>query len=349
MNMIMTEISDAALIDDSTVVGEIDQATLDVKLATLKTVEIPASAINLYVLKINKLNKNKRCQEVRNLQCAPALAMRLAEDLKKNIMGRGHISNFSDITTNQDNRIYYVNAHETDFPQILSVMYPPADKGEIKTISSLKELTEFNGYVVEVCREEGLSPLYGFRYIAQAWSPKNSAGGFFKFNNDMVAIIDDSPVFRIDSYFDFVVLGDDMHVLDCGKFETAMQFKERLEEIKLETVSEMQSSNAFVDDGGSVLATAIGTDKHFLRQLSSVKNKGFFKDPVWMGQLREAARNAGNWLIEFDPEGKIVVKPEKEYIRELLTLLQNKRVRTVVDQNIFDVDGELVAQIVKAE
>jgi len=343
----MTEISDTTLVADSAFVSEIDQVTLDLKLATLKAVDISASAITLYVVKINKINKNKRCQEVKILECSPELTERLAKDLAGNILNRAHISNFSDITTNQDNRIYFVSSDETDFPQILSALHPPADKEDIKTISQLSELADFNGYVVELCREGGLPPLFGFRYISQAWSPKNSAGGFFKFNNDMVAVIDDSPVFRIDPYFDFVVLGNDLHILDCGRFEMAMQFKERLNEIKLETVTEIQNSNAFVEDGGGILASAIGTDKHFLRQLSSVKKKGFFKNPTWMGQLREAAKDAGNWLIEFNAAGKIVVRREKEYIRELLTLLQNKRVQTVVDKNIFDVDGELVAQVVK--
>ncbi len=33
---------------------------------------------------------------------------------------------------------------------------------------------------------------------------------------------------------------------------------------------------------------------------------------------------------------------DKKYINELLTLLQNKRVKTVIDSQIFDVDGELI-------
>lgn len=343
----MSEISEAVAVDEDEVYVEMDQVTLDLKLATLKAINVSGAAVSLYVVKISKINKTMRCQEARILECAPELSGRLASDLVANISERAHISSFSDITTNQDNRIFYVESGETDFPQILSMLHPSDDKEDVGTVSDIAELSDFNGYIVEVCREGDLPPLYGFRYISQAWSPKNSAGGFFKFNDDMVAIIDDSPVFRIDSYFDFIVLGNDLHILNCAKFEMAMQFKERLEEIKTETVSEFKASNILAGDGGSMLVSVIGTDKHFLRQLSSVKTKGFFKNPVWMGQLRDAAKDAGNWLIEFDAEGRIVIKKDKEYIRELLTLLQNKRVRTVVDKNVFDVDGELIARIVK--
>ena len=45
----------------------------------------------------------------------------------------------------------------------------------------------------------------------------------------------------------------------------------------------------------------------------------------------------------FRSHGKIVIEESKEYIKELLTLLQNKRVKTIVDGIVFDVDGELIA------
>lgn len=37
------------------------------------------------------------------------------------------------------------------------------------------------------------------------------------------------------------------------------------------------------------------------------------------------------------------VQENKEYVKELLILLQNKRVKTVVDGLVFDVEGELIA------
>ena len=91
------------------------------------------------------------------------------------------------------------------------------------------------------------------------------------------------------------------------------------------------------------LSRAIGTDKHLMRQLASVYSKPYYNNDVWLTQLHQVAQNEDSWLIQFDADGKIQVQEDKKYIHELLTLLQNKRVRTVVDGVMFDVDGELIA------
>jgi len=326
---------------------EIDQATLDIKLAALKAVDLTTATIAVYVVEISKINKVLRCKHAKLLECDPALLARFGGYVTSSIVENSHISNLTEITTNQDNRFFYINSSETDFPQILTTLHPPQEKEDVSQVSGLDELKKFNAYVIEIYRGANLSPLYGFRYISQSWSPKNSSGGFFKLNNDMVAVFDDSPIFRIDSYLDFIALGEDLFIMDCAKFEMAMQYKDRLIERKSETVTEIKESNIFVTDGESIFSSVIGTDKHFLRQLSSVQKKGFYKDPIWVGKLRNEAQAAGNWLLEFDAAGKIVVKEEREYVRELLTVLQNKRVQTVVDKHIFDVDGELMIQVTR--
>jgi hypothetical protein len=79
-----------------------------------------------------------------------------------------------------------------------------------------------------------------------------------------------------------------------------------------------------------------------MRQVASVGHKGHFEDPVWMEKLRTKAKQFSDWKIEFDDDKKIVIKEDKAYIKELLTLLQNKRVMTLVDGKVCDVDGELI-------
>ena len=80
-----------------------------------------------------------------------------------------------------------------------------------------------------------------------------------------------------------------------------------------------------------------------MRQLASVHDKGFYNNKNWLSNLRAAAATAGNWKIQFDTNNKIIINNDKNYIKEVLTLLQNKRVKTVVDGVVMDVDGELVA------
>ena len=122
-----------------------------------------------------------------------------------------------------------------------------------------------------------------------------------------------------------------------------MNFHERLKEKKTEAITALCASSAMVATSKGTLTTVIGNDKHLMRQLASVHEKGYFSNDIWLTKLKNVADAAGNWKIKFDDAGKILVEDNKDYVKELLTLLQNKRVKTVVDGVMFDVDGELIA------
>lgn len=329
-------------------VDKIDQATLDLKLSKLNSLNIKDATVTIYVVEISKTNKNLRCKEAKLLQCNEELLLKFKKYVIDCIINNTQISPLTEIHTNQDNRFFHAYSSETDFPKILETLHPLEKNGaDIGQIAKINELNEYNAYVIEIYLGEDIPLLYGFRYISQGWSPKKSAGGFFKFNHDMVASFDESPVFKVDSYLDFISYGDDLFIADCNRFEMAMQFKERLIERKIDTIIELKASDIFVAGDDEILSSAIGTDKHFLRQLSSVQQKGFYKNSIWIEKLKKEVKFAGNWLLELDALGKIIVKNEKSYIRELLTVLQNKRVETIVDKMVCDVDGELNAQVTK--
>lgn len=80
-----------------------------------------------------------------------------------------------------------------------------------------------------------------------------------------------------------------------------------------------------------------------MRQLASLYEKQHFNNDIWLQKLGDATSEAGNWRIQFDENGKILVQETKEYVKELLVLLQNKCVKTVVDGLMFDVESELIA------
>lgn len=346
----MNEVSPLASLQECAETEELDQSTLEVKLNNLNALQnlvLEDVAVSVYVVEISKTNKFLRCKDAKLLECDPTLLKKFLGYVTSGISQYVHISNFSEITTNQDNRFFYIPSSETDFAQILKTLHPPQGKEDVGKVSGLKELTRFNAYVIQIYRGKNLPLLYGFRYISQSWSPRNSSGGFLKLDNDMVAIFDDSPIFRIDSHLDFLVLDDDLFVMNCEKFEMAMQYRDRLIDRKNDAVVEMSKSSIFAVDGEVVFADAIGEDKHFLRQLSAVQKKGFYKNEKWVNQMMAEAKKAGNWLLEFDLQGKIIVKAEKAYVREILTVLQNKRVETVVDKKICDVDGELITQVTR--
>lgn len=322
--------------------NQLDQVVLDRKLEVLQGLKLDASVVNVYVAKISTSNKEKRFVEIKRLKIHGEHKNSFKQYATECIAGNEHICELRAFNTNQDNRFFYVEKAATDFAQMEELVTTT----KIDYVTKEAELNKFNAYVIQLTFGEPEQSVFAFRYISGAWSVNKTSGKFFGLStikNELIVSIDSDPRFQITPYIDFIQFKDDIFIADLKQFETAMNFHERLKEKKIEAISALCASSALVEKSKNTLTGIIGNDKHLMRQLASVHEKGYFLNDIWLTQLKNVADEAGNWKIKFDHEGKIVVEDNKEYIKELLTLLQNKRVKTVVDGVMFDVDGELVA------
>lgn len=317
------------------------QAALDQKLSRLKLHNLSAASVSVFVAEVSTSNKNKRCKKLKELSCHIDLQNKLKGYVLSCIDGNSHISQLNEINTNQDNRFFYVEKDSTDFQQVIDAIHPSGYT--LGIVSGLNELSAYNSYVIRLTFGSPEINLYAFHYLGSAWNVKNVGTSFLSFN--AVAGLEEKQVFKIEPYIDFISVEDDLFIANVKRFESSMHFKERLLERKNEVVADFETVNILTQGGSELLSSSVGTDKHFMRQLASVQAKGYYKDATWMGKLKQAIQDAGNWLIEFDAEGKLIIKEDKAYIKELLTVLQNKRVQTVVDKHICDVDGELTELI----
>jgi hypothetical protein len=321
---------------------QLDQAVLNQKLQVLKGLDLSDAVINLYVTKVSTSNKGKRFVDVRRLKVHGNDKPRFKSYVTECISGNEHICELKSINTTQDNRFFYVEKSSTDFSQMEGLV----TSGEIDFVTEQSELNNFNSYVIQLTFGESEQSIFAFRYISGAWSVNKTSGNFFGFstiNNELIVKIVEDPRFKITAYIDFIQFEDDVFIADIKQFETAMNFHERLKEKKVEAITALCNSSAMLDIAKDPLTKVIGHDKHLMRQLASVHEKGYFKNDIWLAKLKKVSETAGNWKIQFDDNGKIMMEENKEYVKELLTLLQNKRVKTVVDEIMFDVDGELIA------
>ena len=316
-----------------------DQAALDAKLNFVKRVDLRNASIEFYAVKVSTSNKQRRFQSVKRISCHPELQRRLKVNVSNCIEAKEHISELRDINTNEDNRFFHVESAATDFQKVIDII----EDGGVTDISAQTELNSFNGYVIQVVLPDDLGSFYAFRYLKKEWDVKNSAGRFIIFDNDLVASFSEDPRFTVSPYVDFIQYGEDVFIASIGLFEAAMNYRERLVEKRDEAITVIGLSGSFSDEHEKILKSVVGSDKHLMRQLASVYNKPYYNNPEWLTKLKDAAEEAGNWRIEFEEDGKIKVKEEKDYVKELLVLLQNKRVKTVVDGVMFDVDGELIS------
>lgn len=140
----------------------------------------------------------------------------------------------------------------------------------------------------------------------------------------------------------FIVLDDSIFVREVDKFQTVMQYIERLENRKQATVAELKDLNLINNDGHAILLKTIGTDKTLMKQLVSAQKSGYYKNPAFSDALKQVVMTDKLGFIEFHDDGSIVIKEDKAYIKELLILLHDKRVRTLILQQVVDVDGNLL-------
>jgi hypothetical protein len=321
---------------------ELDQAGLDAKLSHLQSLDLSAATVNLWVANVKVSNKVKRFGDVKNLRIHSDYHDHFRQYVIECIQGNQHIEELRPVTTIQDNRFFYVDTSSTDLSQLSSLI----ESGELITINQESELNEYNSYAIQLTFGSPEESIYAFRYIQGAWSVNNTSNKTLRASylaNQLVVEIDQTPKFQITPYIDFIQYKSGVFIADIGKFETAMNFHERLREKKTEAITALGSSLAMNTQESSKLTSIVGDDKRLMRQLASVYDKQYFTNELWLRKLRDAASNADNWLIKFDEEGQIIVEETKEYVKELLILLQNKRVKTVVDGIMFDVEGELIS------
>jgi hypothetical protein len=322
--------------------NQLDQAALDRKLEILQGLDLDNAVINIYVAKISTKNKEKRFLGVKRLKVESEHKQSFKSYATECIAGNEHICELRIINTNQDNRFFHVEKAATDFAQMEELV----TTGNIPYVLEQSELNDYNAYVIQLTFGEPEQSLFAFRYISGSWSVNKTSGKFLSFapiNNELIVSIDNDPRFQITPYIDFIQFKGDMFIADIKQFEIAMNYHERLKEKKTEAITALCASSAMVATSRDTLTTVIGNDKHLMRQLASLHEKGYFSNDIWLTKLKNVADAAGNWKIKFDDAGKILVENNKDYVKELLTLLQNKRVKTVVDGVMFDVDGELVA------
>ncbi len=323
---------------------EIDQAILDQKLSNLHSQDTTNATVNMWVTKTLPHNKNKRFSEIKRLKLDTESKNKFKSYVTDYISGHAHIVELRSIYTVQDNRFFYVESSSTDLDQAIKTI----NEEEIDSVKNEKELNEYNSYIIQLTYGNPEQNIYAYRYISSAWAARKTSGKFFSFDthdNELIVKIEETQKFEITPYLDFLQFNNDVFIGEIRQFEVAMNYHARLIEKKEEALTAFCTAPSFSENEKEKLKQVIGVDKHLMRQLAAAHEKGYYENEAWLTRLRAAAQEAGNWRIRFSDDGKIEVDTDKLYVKELLTLLQNKRVRTIVDGMIFDVDGELIAII----
>ena len=205
-----------------------------------------------------------------------------------------------------------------------------------RKVRKLRDLENVKFYAVKMAVEG--STLFAVRKADSSWKTKKSRGVLKLVVKDDELDLDDRPSFNVSPFFDFYMIGDNILISEKGSFESILSYRaghtESFETLQTET----EFASLFVDM--TSLREFVGSNKIQLRRLLAIQQKGHYKDPVFMANLR-THHSSMNLQIVFDGGGLIVPTPET--CRDILRALLDHRLDSRLSRRTYDVpNAELV-------
>lgn len=233
-------------------------------------------------------------------------------------------------TSDLDGDVLGMEISETDMQFLIESL---TSQEPLTQASDYEELLGAWIYITRLDLNE-VSPLYAVRKVSSSWkATKVSQLVSMVFANNMLVDIEEKDIFRIDGKVDFFAHGGTLFIADKKNFESALNFREGMLRNRDTIVEEFEAASLFAD--AAQITELIGDNMRRLRKLSQVKKAGYYSDEAFLDNLKRVSAEEG-WEIVYDDEGRIVVTEDD--IDTVLTVLNNDRLKSPINQEGFDVD-----------
>jgi hypothetical protein len=256
------------------------------------------------------------------------LQARFRRYLMQQLQGKDfHIAEYDYNNADGDDSLFTVAANTTDFVKVEAAINAGFDS---PLVTKYEELLRSWAYVI-LFEKDG-KKLYAWRKVSADTQPKkvNSKNAAF-FQNHKLVDLDDKDVFMIYPRYDFFVYDGTTFIADKRQFESAMNFREGMKANAEEVLYDFIQIEIFSDI--NVIREFVGTNLHHLRKLSSIRKSGYYKQPDYIQKLIKVNKKE-KWELKINSDGKIAVEKETVYL--LLKLLNNDRLRSPINGELFD-------------
>jgi hypothetical protein len=221
----------------------------------------------------------------------------------------------------------HVGTDETCFADLAALVDEPAEEQRIRNDRDLANLA---GYLIHL-RSDGRT-LYCVKQVTNDWKTKKARSVInVVLRAHQLDLVDDRS-FTIARTLDFVVLENDLLILNKKAFETLLSYK--LEYAN--SFSALQGDNVFARQFTSMqpLIEHVGTNTMHLRRMAVIQQKAHYADPAYMARLRDINTQEG-WNLQFDAAGRIVAT--EETMKVIMQVLLNHRLYSRLSLTTFDV------------
>ena len=269
-----------------------------------------------------------------SIEVSDALARELRNIATGSLQAHTEIEDYSLVTQRNEASCLHVGADETTFGDLKGLVDEPAEEHRVRNDRDLKNCA---GYVIRLRVDDRV--LYCVKRVTDTWKTKKARSVLnvvFR-ANQLDLVVDQS--FTIAKNLDFVVLDNEVLIMNKAAFETLLSYK-------------IEYANSFSELRGDPVFAArftdlqpmidhVGTNTMHLRRMAVIHQKANYANPGYMTRLQQV-NTAEGWNIQFDHTGRIVAT--EETMRTIMQVLLDHRLHSRLSLATYDVPSTAAIQ-----
>ena len=296
-------------------------------LDDLNALDVAGAEVTLWVAKKSTPAGKPPRFTARYVDTKPELDAELKSAMINEIDRITEVQEYGLLTENNENSALSISTVETHAGLIVE---GTAEETPQNKADSLRKVQNSAFYVIKMV--SGETVVRGVRKTDPSWRVRRVVDAITVFFSDEQLGIDPTPTLYISHQIDFLIADDLILVLNKANFESIVNYKQAHKEDFEGLLQEPEFAGVFAET--EALKSYVGENKIQLRRASAIRQRGHYKNPNFMHNLR-ARHKEFQLNIVFDAGGKIVATPET--CRDIVQALLDHRLVSGFSDNVYDV------------
>ncbi len=303
----------------------------DKKFKNLKKFTFEKSTVSLWIV-YRSLKQKIAKYTVKNVEIDKGLNLKFINILKHKIKSSNEYTEYDYFTIDPDDKLLVLDSKETDFTKILEQIDEGADSDPVKTN---EDLSKAWAYAIKI--ENNRNFILGYKKIDESWDVKKRYNKInILFKNQKFFDLEEDDVFKIEKVVDFIYFDETLFVASKKNLEIGLNFREGMKAKRDSVLNEFETL-AIVSDINKI-KQKVGNNIHYLRQLATINNNGYFRNNGFMEKLSKANLSEKWGLSIIDNQIQI----EDDNIEVVLKVLNKDRLKDLIEGETFDVHAKKI-------
>jgi len=298
-----------------------------VTLDDLKGFDVEGAEVTLWVVKKSTPVGVPPRFTARYVDTAAELDVELKTAMRNEIDRITETQDYGLLAENNESSALLIGTAETHAGLIVDGTVEQTAQNKADT---LKKVQNSALYVIKLVSGDMI--VRGVRKTDTSWRVRRVVNAVSVVFADMQLGIHASPSLYISRQVDFLVAEELVLVRDKANFESILNYKQAHREDFAELLVEPEFGAVMAET--AALEAYVGDNKMQLRRVAAIRQKGHYKDPRFMSNLRRRYKDF-HLGIKFGEDGRMVPTPET--CRDIMQALLDHRLTSGFSENIYDV------------